>query len=59
MGDRDFYRKSATMFFILSIIAVLFGATGFVGMSMEIGQALAIVFWTLSGISFMFYMITR
>lgn len=40
--------KASLVFFILAIVAYLFGATGIAGMSMEIGQTLLGVFLVLA-----------
>lgn len=44
--------RAALAFFILALVALLFGATGFAGVSMEIGRALLFVFLILAAISF-------
>ena len=44
--------RAALGFFILALVAVIFGATGFAGMSMEIGKILLGVFLVLALISF-------
>ena len=44
--------RAAIAFFVLALIAILFGATGFAGVSMEIGRTLLLVFLVLAGISF-------
>lgn len=44
--------RAAIAFFILALIAILFGATGFAGVSMEIGRTLLIVFLVLAALSF-------
>lgn len=50
--------RAAIAFFILALVAILFGATGFAGVSMEIGQSLLMVFLILAAISFVAGMIT-
>jgi uncharacterized membrane protein YtjA (UPF0391 family) len=45
--------RAAIVFFILALVALLLGATGFAGMSMEIGKSLLLVFLVLSAISFL------
>lgn len=44
--------RAALGFFILALVAVIFGATGVAGVSMEIGRALLVVFLILAIISF-------
>jgi uncharacterized membrane protein YtjA (UPF0391 family) len=44
--------RAAIAFFILALVALLFGATGFAGVSMEIGRILLFVFLVLAAISF-------
>lgn len=44
--------RAALTFFILALVAILFGATGFAGVSMEIGKLLLMVFLALAVISF-------
>lgn len=44
--------RAALVFFVLGLVAILFGATGFAGLSIEIGQTLLIVFLILAVISF-------
>ncbi len=44
--------RAAIVFFVLALVAILFGATGFAGVSMEIGKALLFIFLVLSVISF-------
>ncbi len=43
--------RAALMFFILALVAMLLGASGFAGMSMEIGRILLLVFLVLAVIS--------
>jgi uncharacterized membrane protein YtjA (UPF0391 family) len=50
--------RAAIAFFILALIAIVFGATGFAGVSMEIGRMLLIVFLVLAAISFVFSLIS-
>ncbi len=40
------------MFFVLALVAILFGATGIAGVSMEVGRMLLGVFLVLALISF-------
>jgi uncharacterized membrane protein YtjA (UPF0391 family) len=44
--------RAAITFFILALVAILFGATGVAGMSMDIGRSLLFVFLILAVISF-------
>lgn len=44
--------RAAIIFFVLALVAVLFGATGFAGVSMEIGKGLLFVFLIMALISF-------
>jgi uncharacterized membrane protein YtjA (UPF0391 family) len=44
--------RAAIVFFALALVAILFGATGFAGVSMEIGKGLLFVFLILALISF-------
>lgn len=44
--------RASLAFFILALIAMLFGAYGFAGMSVDIARTLLIVFLILSVISF-------
>ncbi len=50
--------RAALLFFVLALVAILFGATGFAGVSMEIGRILLIVFLVLAVISFLGGMLT-
>ena len=43
--------RAALMFFILALVAMLLGASGFAGMSMEIGRVLLLVFLVLAVVS--------
>ncbi len=45
--------RAALAFFILGIIAILLGATGIAGLSIEIGKMLLVVFLILAVISFL------
>jgi uncharacterized membrane protein YtjA (UPF0391 family) len=51
--------RSALVFFVLALVAILFGATGFAGVSMDIGKTLLFVFLVLSVISFFVSLGTR
>lgn len=44
--------RAAVIFFVLALVGLLFGATGFAGVSMEIGKTLLFVFLVLAAISF-------
>ncbi len=44
--------RAAIVFFVLALVGLLFGATGFAGVSMEIGKTLLFVFLVLAAISF-------
>lgn len=44
--------NAAIAFFVLALVAFLFGATGFAGVSMDIGRMLLMVFLVLAVISF-------
>ena len=44
--------RAAIVFFILGLVAIIFGATGFAGLSIEIGKTLLFVFLILAAISF-------
>ena len=50
--------RAAIMFFVLALVAMILGATGFAGISMEIGRTLLMVFLVLAVISFVASMIT-
>lgn len=44
--------NAAITFFVIALVAFLLGATGFAGVSMEIGRTLLFVFLVLAVISF-------
>ena len=44
--------RAALAFFVLALVAIFIGATGFAGVSMEIGRMLLFVFLILAVISF-------
>lgn len=44
--------NAAITFFVIALVAFLIGATGFAGISMEIGRTLLFVFLVLAVISF-------
>ena len=50
--------RAAIAFFVLALIAIVFGATGIAGVSMEIGRALLVVFLILAVISFVAGIVT-
>jgi len=43
--------RAAIVFFVLALIAMLFGAYGVAGVSMEMGKLLLITFLILAGVS--------
>ena len=50
--------RAAITFFVLALVAILFGATGFAGVSMDIGKTLLEVFLVLAVISFVVSLLT-
>jgi uncharacterized membrane protein YtjA (UPF0391 family) len=50
--------RAAIVFFVLALFGMLLGASGFAGMSMEIGRALLFVFLILAAISFVASLVT-
>jgi uncharacterized membrane protein YtjA (UPF0391 family) len=48
----DYMLRAALGFFVLALLAVIFGASGVAGVSMEIGRMLLVVFLILAVISF-------
>jgi uncharacterized membrane protein YtjA (UPF0391 family) len=50
--------RAAISFFILAIIAYVFGANGIAGLSIEIGKLLLIVFLGLAVVSFIVGMVS-
>ena len=44
--------RAALVFFVLALVAMVFGATGVAGVSMDIGQTLLVVFLILAAIAF-------
>jgi len=44
--------RAAILFFVLALVAMVFGMTGFAGVSMDIGRTLLIVFLVLAVLSF-------
>jgi uncharacterized membrane protein YtjA (UPF0391 family) len=53
-----FMIRAAIAFFVLALIAVLFGAYGIAGISMEVGKILLMVFLALAVLSFVGSLIT-
>lgn len=51
-SEEEHMLRAALGFFIVALVAILFGATGFAGVSMEIGRTLLFVFLVLAAISF-------
>lgn len=49
--------NAAIAFFVIALVAFIFGATGVAGMSMEIGRILLIVFLVLAVVSFVINMV--
>lgn len=50
--------RAAVLFFVLGLLAVLFGAYNFAGVSIEVGKTLLFVFLILAVISFAASLIT-
>ena len=50
--------QAAIAFFVLALVAMLFGASGIAGVSMEVGRTLLFVFLVLAVISFVASLIT-
>ncbi|KYG66935.1 hypothetical protein AZI86_07880 [Bdellovibrio bacteriovorus] len=50
--------RAAIAFFVLAIVAFIFGASGIAGMSMEIGRILLFVFLVLAVISFVINLVS-
>ena len=50
--------RAAIMFFVLALVAMLLGASGIAGMSIEIGRTLLFVFLVLAVISFVASLVT-
>jgi uncharacterized membrane protein YtjA (UPF0391 family) len=50
--------RAAIVFFVLALVAILVGATGFAGASMEIGKLLLFVFLGLAVLSFLINLVT-
>lgn len=51
--------RAAIVFFIIAIVAFIFGATGIAGVSMEIGRLLLMVFLALAVITFLISFVGR
>ncbi|MGZ3769441.1 MAG: DUF1328 domain-containing protein [Bdellovibrio sp.] len=51
--------RAAIVFFIIAIVAFIFGATGIAGVSIEIGRMLLLVFLALAVISFLISLMGR
>ena len=49
--------RAAILFFVLALVAIVFGATGFAGISMDVGKTLLGVFLVLAVLSFIANMI--
>ena len=50
--------QAAIAFFVLALVAMLFGASGIAGVSMEVGRTLLFVFLVLAVISFVASLLT-
>lgn len=50
--------RAAITFFALALVAILFGAYGIAGVSMEIGKVLLMVFLSLAVLSFVGSIVT-
>lgn len=50
--------RAAIVFFVLALVAMLFGAYGFAGLSMDVGKTLLFVFLILAAISFVASLVT-
>lgn len=50
--------RAAIIFFVLGLVAMLLGATGFAGLSVDIGKTLLLVFLILAAISFVASLLT-
>ena len=50
--------QASLAFFVLAIVAMIFGASGIAGTSMEIGRILLFVFLALAVISFVFSLVS-
>lgn len=50
--------RAAIAFFVLALVALLLGANGIAGMSMDIGKLLLVVFLVLAVVSFIVSIVT-
>lgn len=50
--------RAAIAFFVLALIAYIFGAYGIAGLSVDIGQTLLVVFLALAALSFLVSLLT-
>lgn len=50
--------RAAIAFFVLALVAIILGASGVAGVSMEIGKTLLFVFLALAVISFIVSIVT-
>ena len=50
--------RAAIIFFVLALVGILLGASGFAGISMEIGKLLLFVFLGLAVLSFIISLVT-
>ena len=50
--------RAAIVFFVLALLAVLFGAYGVAGLSVEVGKILLMVFLALAVLSFVGSLVT-
>lgn len=50
--------RAAISFFILALVAYVFGAYGLAGMSMEVGKLLLVIFLVFAAISFLAAMLS-
>lgn len=50
--------RAALFFFVLALIAVLFGANGIAGLSIEMGKILLFVFLVLGAITFVAHLVS-
>ena len=51
--EEVFVLRAAILFFVLALVAMIFGATGFAGLSMDIGKTLVTIFLVLAVLSFL------
>lgn len=50
--------RAAIAFFVIGLVAMLLGASGFAGMSMDVGRTILYVFLVLAVISFVVNLLT-